>query len=313
MAEEPKLLGDRSPHFFRKAGGGYIRPKFKREALEKLAASVPKLGDGSGQSYALALVILEYVFGFKWVERHILDEPKNGFLARVLGSEGGSSVVVHRVRDLAELVLNLMPVRGVEAPLDLLSGGAIEPGYAELEVGKLLLTRGIEFRFIWPSGVKGESFDLEVTFPNGVPVCADTKCKAETEVFSKNGMLNTLNGARKRNLPKGYPGMVVVKIPQVWHESSEIMAAVLAVCNEFLRDTKRIVCVEIYSSMVELRDNVIHYWLKGTEVQNNRHDYDRSLDWRLLTDSNTAAPVSPNGWWRLTDFFEAQNETNTGC
>jgi hypothetical protein len=304
MDEKPKSLEDRGPHFYRKPDGGYVRPIFKRDGLEKLAAAMPQ-GDGTGRWYGLALVILEYVFGLEWIERHIIDEPKDGFLGRHLGSDEGNSVVMHRVRDLAELVSNLMPARGVEAPLDQLAGGQIESGYAELEAGKLLLTRNIKFRFIWPSGVKGESFDLEVMFPNGIAVCADTKCKVETDVFSKKGLLNTLDGARKRNLPKGYPGMVIVKIPQTWHESNEIMVDVLAACNDFLRGAKRIVSVQIYSSMVTLRDNIIHEWLKGTEVRNNLHEYDQSLNWRLLTNSKTAAPNIPDGWWRLVDFFEA--------
>jgi hypothetical protein len=300
---------DGGPRFFRKPDGGYSRPIFKRGDLEKAAAAIntDHKGDG-GLWYLLAISILQYVFGFEWIKRHILDEPKNGFLARHLGSEDGSSVVMHRVRDLAELVVNLMPARGVEAPLDQLAGGQIESGYAELEAGKLLLTRDIKFRFIWPSGVKGESFDLEVMFPNGIAVCADTKCKVETDIFSKNGLLNTLDGARKRNLPKGYPGMVIIKIPQAWHESDEIMVDVLAACNDFLRGTKRIVCVQIYSSMVMLRDNIIHDWLKGTEVRNNLHEYDPSLNWRLLTNSETAAEITPDGWFRLAEFFEVKNE-----
>jgi len=204
---------------------------------------------------------------------------------------------------LAELVLNLMPTRGVEACLEQLAGGQIESGYAELEAGKLLLTRDINFRFIWPSGVKGESFDLEIMFPNGVAVCADTKCKVETETFSKSSLRNTLDGARKRSLPKGYPGAIIVKIPQVWQESAEIMADVSVVCDEFLRGTRRIVCVELYSSMVALSEGIIHDWLVGTEVRNNDHDYNPSLNWRLLTNSELTAPHAPNGWWRLVEFF----------
>ncbi|MER8630682.1 hypothetical protein NKH55_13060 [Mesorhizobium opportunistum] len=199
-------IADRGPHFYRKPDGSYIRPKFKREGLEKAAAAMRKIGDGTTPWYGLALIILEYVFGIGWVERHVLDSPEKGFLVRSIRSPKGTPILGHRVCHLAEMVLNLMPIRGVEACLDQLAGGQIESGYAELEAGKLLLTRDINFRFIWPSGVKGESFDLEIIFPNGIAVCADTKCKVETETFSNNGLRNTLESARKRNLPKGYPG-----------------------------------------------------------------------------------------------------------
>jgi hypothetical protein len=306
MAEEKPTEGgnveNRLPHFYRKPDGGYVRPIFKREGLEKLAAAIPVHGDGTGQSYGLALAILEYCFGFKWAERHILDEPKNGFLGRPLGTEEGGNIVMHRVRDLAELAINLMSVRGVESPLEQIANGEIESGYAELEAGKLLLRREIPFRFIWPSGVAGESFDLEITFPNGRLVCADTKCKIETSDFSENGVLNTLNDARKRNLPKGYPGAVILKIPQTWHEDDAIMTKVGDACRRFLRGTKRIVAVEVYSSMVAIRDGIIQDWMKGTEFRNEDHEFDPSLNWRLLTISSEPIP-NPPIWWRIADFY----------
>jgi hypothetical protein len=294
-------VGDRAPHFFRKPDGGYVRPRFKRDGLERLAAAIPHVADGSGRWYGLALRILEYCFGFKWIERHILDEPKGGFLGRTLGSEEGSSIVMHRVRDLAELCVNLMPIRGVESPLEQLAGGQIESGYAELEVGKLLLMHERQFRFIWASGVGGESFDLEVLFPNGKLVCADTKCKVETAAFSARGLFGTLNDARKRNLPKGFPGAVFAKIPQGWHESDATMVEVGNTCREFLRQTNRIVCVEVYSSMVEIRGKITHDWLKGTEFRNPQHDFDPSLNWRLLTDQPSRS--NPPEWCRLADFY----------
>ena len=298
-----KDLGRRDPHFFRKRDGSYIRPIFTRAHLRRMAETIPVMGDG-GLWYPLALRILEYVFGFAWLERHILDEPKNGFLARNLASDEGGTMVMHRVTSLAELVANLLPIKGVEAPLEQIASGQIESGFAELEAGKLLRTRDIGFRFIWPSGVKGESFDLEVMFPNGVLVCADTKCKLETEEFSKRGLINTLDGARKRNLPKGHPCMVIVKIPQAWQVQDQIMAGVMDACADFLRGTKRIVCVQIYSSMVELRSNVIHDWIIGTEVINNRHEYNRFLDWRLLTNVPGQLPHISDGWWKLSELFD---------
>jgi len=250
----------------------------------------------------LALAILEYTFGFKWVERHILDEPKNGFLARALGTEEGSNIVMHRVRHLAEMVLNLTCIKGVESPFEQIANGEIESGCAELEAGKLLYMRKIPFRFIWPSGVGGESFDLEIRFLNGKLVCADTKCKIETTVFSENGVLNTLNDARKRNLPKGYPGAVILKIPQSWHEDSATLSKVGDTCRRFLRGSKRIVAVEIYSSMVAIRNNILHDWMMGTEFRSDEHDFDASLNWRLFT--NSTEPISnPPTWWRMASFF----------
>jgi hypothetical protein len=307
--KEPTTSGnvdERLPHFYRKPEGGYVRPLFKREGLEKLAAAIPVQGDGSGQSYGLALLILQHCFGFKWIERHILDEPKHGFLSRALGTHEGNNIVMHRVRDLAELVVNLLPVRGVESPLEQIANGELESGYAELEAGKLLLMHKIPFRFIWPSGVRGESFDLEISFPNGKLVCADTKCKTETGDFSEKGVLNTLEDARKRNLPKGYPGAVILKVPHAWHEDAATMSKVGDACRRFLRGSKRIVAVEVYSSMVALRDNIVHDWMMGTEFRSEDHEFDPKLNWRLFTNSSEAISNPPT-WWRLARFFPGES------
>jgi hypothetical protein len=210
---------------------------------------------------------------------------------------------MHRVRDLAELVANLLPVQGVESPLDLLAGGDIEPGYAELEVGKLLLMHNVPFRFIWPSGVKGESFDLEIVFPNGQKVCADTKCKIETEAFSENSIINTLDVARKRNLPKGYPGAIFVKIPQKWFENATVLEKALETCRGYFRGTRRIVYINLYRSLYELRDNIIHDWLAGSGIRSHNHDFSSSL-----TDEPLFSPASkaslPKGWIRLSEFYK---------
>lgn len=284
-------------------GGGYVRPVYKRESLKRLAASLDPSWDKGQRSYGLALKILEFCFGQEWMERHIYTEPADGFLGRALGSEEGSSIVVQRIINLAEMIANLASIHGHEACLEQIAGGMLEPGYAELEVGKMIFGTGVEFSFILPSGVAGESFDLEITFPNGRKVCADTKCQLETREFAPKSLRNRLDDARKKNLPKGRPGAIFVKIPQEWRASEDLMSQVEAVCRAFLRGTKRVVYIGVYSSLVEVEGGVTRDWLVGTEFRNTEHDFDPSLDWRLLALTH-GKPATPPGWCRLVDLCE---------
>ncbi len=297
---------NRKPHFFRKPDGGYIKPIFKIDGLQKLVKAIPSFDDSNnGKHYGLALVILEYIFGFQWVEKHILNEPSNGFLSRLLGSEEGSAMITHRITNLAEFIVNMMPIRGIEASLDQISRGHIESGYAELEVGKLLLIRDVIFRFIWPSGVKGESFDLEIMFPNGKTVCADTKCQLETGSYSAKGLRNKLDHARKQ-LPKDYPGVIFIKIPQKWHINQDLLENIEDVCQEFFRGTKRIVSIEIYSAIVEIENNILYDRYIGTEFRNQDHRFVPSINWRLFTFPaiQHLLPANPQSWRRLVDIAQ---------
>ena len=294
---------DEGPHFYKKPDGGYVRPIFRREGLRELALAVkmPSATVG-GWSYGLALSVLEYVFGRVWLVRNVLDEPSDGFLSRALAIEGGHVTVMHRVRDLAELVVNLLPVKGVEAPLDQVASGAVESGYAELIVGRLLYTHHVPFRFIWPSGKLGEDFDLELTFPNGKIACGDTKNKLETKDFSEKGIRNALDHGRKQ-LPQAFPGVIFIKVPPQWHQSADVMSRIEIVCKEFFRSTQRIVAVEVFAAFVETRGDVVHDWLQGTEIRNEKHRFNPHENWRLL-----ALPADPTRrtteWLRLVDLFE---------
>jgi hypothetical protein len=291
------------PHFYRKPEGGYVRPIFKIEKLRDIAKTFPgDQEDLGGRAYYLGLVILKLCFGLEWLEKHVLSEPKDGFLGRSLGSEYGNALVMHRVRDLAEMVLNLLPVRGIEAPLDQLVGGEIESAVAELGVGKLLQRRALQFRFIWPSGIRGQSFDNLITFPNGIEVCADTKCKFEERAFSPTGVKNTLDEARKRNLPKGYPCAIFMKIPHPWVRDQETFSAMEAAIWRFLGGAPRIVTVQVYASIVDMIGNVVHDSEWGWEYVNKTPEFHPDLDWKAL---NRGTLPDANGWVRLVDIVRS--------
>ncbi|WP_298191351.1 hypothetical protein [Novosphingobium sp.] len=243
-------------YFQRMPGGGYYTPVFSVERLRQLSKIIPFSGEDD-RTYALALIILRLCFGEDWLEKHILSEPQDGYFARQLADINGSARVMQRVRRAAELVFNLAGSIGVEAPFDQIANGEIESGISELEVGKLLKKSGIRFRYIWPSGVKGESYDLEIMLENGYIVFCDTKCKIENRLFSKKGIQNSLKEASSRNLPRGYPCAIFLKVPHEWVAEQEIFSQIENEIWRFLGRTRRIVCVQLFSVIVDAKDNIL--------------------------------------------------------
>jgi hypothetical protein len=293
-------------HFYRKPDGGYTRPIFSADDLKKLAALLPKLGGPHDQSYGLALLILEYFFGHAWLLKHVLDEPKKGFLGRALGSENGPSIVTHRVRDLAELIVNLTWVKGVEAPFDQLKGGKIESAYAELLVGKTLFRRSVPFRFIWPSGKPRENFDIELVFPNGMAACCDVKSKLETKTFSEKGFRRTLDEARDQ-LPKGFPCLIFVLIPQAWRSKIDLDQRIHQACDGFFKGTKKIVSVTTFTPYLFHNDGITTDRIEGSNFYNRRNEFG-GVEWKLLSGQSD----SPVGWTRLVDICaEVSNGKNS--
>ena len=210
---------------------------------------------------------------------------------------------MHRVADLAELIVNLIPTVGIEAPLAQLAHGDIESAVAELGVGRLCRRRGLPFQFIKPSGQRSYDYDIQVTFPNGKVVCLDAKCKFEEKAFSATSMKNSLDEARKRNLPKGYPCTIVVKIPHEWVQVQAAFTEMEQVIWRFLGGASRIVTVQVYAVFVDLveRTRVGNEW--GWEYVNRKLAFSPEKDWRMLGYGG-GAPTDYGHWTTIVDIVK---------
>lgn len=249
------------PYFFRNADGSYRVPRFAKDRFISVVDDIRLRNPNKEMlSYGVALDILGFTFGSVWLERHILSEPRDGFLGRSLQTVNGSSLVVHRVRDLSELIVNLSHVEGIEAPLDQIACGQIESGYAELEAGKIAASLELPFRFVVPVGVKGRDYDIEIVFPEGETICVDTKCKIEDRDFSSVSILETLRKARKQ-LPMDEKNCVFVKIPENWTKLFNIVEDLTAICRDFFESTSRVLLVRFFSSIVEIgNERIVHMY-----------------------------------------------------
>jgi len=220
-----------------------------RALLDEISKFPPNIQSNAGKrTFWLAVAVLRYVFGPEWVEEHVgLGSTTPGFL-RLISADADkteSERSAFKIADLGEVLLNLQGVEGIDLPLDKMKGGEIESGYAELDLGRMLYTSGINFRYVKPQQKKGLDYDVEIIMPDGCIVCADAKCKIEATEFSEATVKNSLQTARKQ-LPKDRPSIIFVKVPEKWLEQVGIGKSLNEIAIEFLRGTGRIVSVKFY-------------------------------------------------------------------
>ena len=262
-------------------------------------------GPGTANHHALYFVLAHFL-GEAWLHTYVLYGcPRQGYLSMnpTMGDCGIGVDKAHtqRVLQLAETLFNLQGVQGLDQRLDLLSGGQIESTMAELDFGMFLRMQGSDFRYVPTSGVKGQDYDVELIYPDGLTACADSKCKLDGSAFSRDGLLSTLKKARKQ-LPADRPGIAFVKIPQGWVDretgSLGLGDDVADLLDEFFNSTKRIVLVAFYSRMTtELPEGTaINHVCRQFESRRSR--FERTGTWGLF-DPDSQVP----GWISLNAFL----------
>lgn len=208
----------------------------------------------------LATLILGKFFGTEWFERHFCVS-KNWFLRVDISrwSEDGWNEMYRaliRINNLAEMLINLQDFSGFDGCLQLLADGNIEAAFAELEVGKILSAYNVPFRFNRRTGKPKLDYDVGLSFRNGVPGCADTKCLLESTAMSDMAILERLKKARSQ-LPDNMPGAVFIKLPEEWTLSKDFIENLRRAVGYFFYGykkypgTKTVVVVETYSSFIE--------------------------------------------------------------
>ena len=190
--------------------------------------------------------------------------------------------------------------------------GDIEGTYAELDLGRMLYQSDLSFRFVTRSGKKGDDFDIEILFSDGVTVCADAKCKIETTEFSEQTVLNSLRHARGQ-FPKDKPSIVFVKMPSRWIADNSNMKEMLTkIATVFLRGTGRVVSVKYYASQIQWEDGHVLHVQAFHEISNNCdiNRFDPSRNWDMFIESDVRFGPDgikgfssvPEKWQRLVHY-----------
>jgi hypothetical protein len=246
--------------------------------------------DSEREIFTSAVSVVRHFFGHDWYMQHIFQDADStrspGFMRidYTLGPEGEKKT--SRLLDFAENLFNLQKIEGFEDRVEQMRTGDIEATFAEFDFGRFLYIHDIEFRFVIPSGVAGKDYDYRVRYADGREACADAKCRLEGTEMRAETIMNALRKARTNNLPPDEPGIVFVKVPQTWLDNEEIRRGIYATVRDFLRNTKRVVSVVVYTVVViELKaDKMMLMRHRFHEFENPDHRFDRSKSWVLFRD-----------------------------
>lgn len=221
-----------------------------------------------------ALCVLRYSLGDSWCAQHLFGlggqasymRPQADSCPRVRPDDLNIFRYNLRIFRLAEYILNVHTVDGFSRRAERIRSGDVESGIAELEAAALLDKSGIPFRFRDESGRVTEDYDIEMVLGD-TTVAVETKCKLEETVLSAGTVRDILNKAR-RQLPTTRPGLVFLKIPELWAVHPNCGPIVSEGLDDVLRNSRRISAVVIHweewvggganSAMMSQRFSLIH-------------------------------------------------------
>jgi hypothetical protein len=250
------------------------------------------------------LAVIKHFLGEEWIEEHVSPQRgADGFLRVIPGQAAATQISTFKIVDFAELLYNLQDVSGLDACIDRIRRGTIEPTYAELDLGRMLHCGGIEFRFVEPQQKKGSDYDIEIGLSDGLLVCADAKCKVESTDFSVETVRRSLEKARTQ-FPKDRPSMIFLKIPDLWIQQQLLGTSLNDIAEQFLRGTGRIVAVKFYFSRTRYSDKALTHEHAFREISNPNNRFDPSRNWDMFAEPKASGTWNgmPARWERLLFF-----------
>lgn len=228
-------------------------PRLTEDWLRRINNLLPHRYTDShtAKAYHLAVPALRKVFGGEWSERYV-ESATTGFLRNDRSTPHSRETHFMRAAILVEMLWNLQDVEGFKECASLIKRGQIESTYAVLEIARMLFARNIAFRFVKPTGKRGESYDLELIYPDGVKACGEAKCKMEDTDITLDTIRESLRMAREQ-LPKSEPGIAFIKVPRQWLDDIQFAASLTDIANQFFNSTDRIVSVKYHTAVITFK------------------------------------------------------------
>jgi hypothetical protein len=201
----------------------------------------------------LAIDVLRFFMGNDWVNQNVFKQhkdvqPEHKEGRRFLRTENvgdGSGAGFHhqeRVTNLASTLFNMQAIPGIKHRIAIMRNGDLESALGELQCAKIVSAPQFKLRFIVPTGQKGADYEAEFVTPNGTVICCEIKTKKEATPLTASTIRNTCETARKQ-LPKGRPGIIFLRIPQSWITTDENKKAVNAAIAKIFRQSDRLVAI----------------------------------------------------------------------
>jgi len=196
--------------------------------------------------YALGAEVLIHLIGERWVQDNVFGKaPLDNFLRFNSDIREDGFKHADRVVSIAEMLFHFQGIEGIKQRIADIGSSSVEDTVGELEGAKLLYRSNIPFRFVIPTGRRGEDFDVKAFATDGTGINCEMKTKPAETVLSPETVWNTLNNNRNQ-LPKGYAGIMFMKIPEAWISQSEITQIISSALNRFFRGTDRVASVVLH-------------------------------------------------------------------
>jgi len=222
----------------------------------------------------LCFEIIRWTMGQDWLRKHFDPDQKGSGVFKVgFGETNEEKAKNFKLVDFCECLVNLRYVDGIHHCVDRLKeakdSAAVEAGYAELHIAKMLYINEWPFRLIKPQNKRGDDYDLEIICYNQTR-CGDTKCKLESTELSTATVAKTLKNSRDQ-LPVDGPGVLFIKIPQQWTVMPDWQKIVGQGAVEFFsRGTQRVASVVFYLEPLHFKDGWLMQGHERLEVANPR-------------------------------------------
>jgi hypothetical protein len=195
------------------------------------------------QLYTLSVEVLIHLVGKEWVQDNVFGlAPIDSFL--ISNSDITEDKFKHsdRVVTLAEMLFHFQGVDGIEKRIADIQSSNVEDTVGELEGARFLYRSGVPFRFVVPTGKRGEDFDVQILGLNGNNINCEMKTKLAETVLSSATVWNTLNVNRDQ-LPKGRAGVMFMKIPETWISQPAVALIMESILTRFFSGTDRVAAV----------------------------------------------------------------------
>jgi len=193
-----------------------IYEKLKNISLSFLYSKAIEIKNNDPKFIALSMAgaLLFELYGRKWMSKRLLNKDNMPFILNQSIDSSSQLNFQMKILMLGESLYNLRNIEGIQNILRKLENENIESVIAELESGRLLYHRGVFFKYVSSSQIKRNDFDIYILDGSNKIFC-ETKCKLNTTIFSENSFHNSLHKA-KQQLPKDYPAIILIKIPDTW-------------------------------------------------------------------------------------------------
>lgn len=215
------------------------------------ASSSPSTADHEFLTYGLAAEVLRFFFGNDWTNERVFPihnetsfHHRQGRVFLMSDSLAPADQYRHmqRVTNLAEVTFNMQGVDGQKRRISLMDKHDLESALGEMECAALLCHPKLRFRFVTPAGSRGLDYDGDVTTCAGRAVCCEIKSKCAGTAAGDQTLWHALEMSRKQ-LPKGQPGLVLVRIPEEWTRHQDMKAVAEKAVGRVFRQSHRVVAV----------------------------------------------------------------------